>query len=426
MIFGINGNTRMTKLAGALVLTLAASAAHAATTLVGGGATLPAVGYGGDVSNRLISAPTSDSLLGAYKTVTGIAATYCQTGSGAGKNILGGASGTNVQNPCPDPVTGALTGFGAATVGRSDLTQPSFAGSDSPLSQTDFNTYVANRGASRPVQFPAVAGAIAIAFNKSGVDSLDLSKDQVCGIFNGTITTWNQLVPGTPGNITVVYRSDGSGTSFGFSNFLSANCAGTASAHFQVNQSFATAVNLYGLPASSWNGQSGNVNVVSTVQGIDGAIGYAEAANVQDALGLFATIGGLDPAANLGDATTHKVTINSADVVFNQAITGVNATTGAATYAAITGAPTTQCIALVKPETYATQPAGRYPIVAISYLLGNSQGNGTQDAPNVRNLLAAPYNSTIQAQATKIGAGQGLAFLNAPFTAAQIGACVQN
>src|SRR5262249_39724743 len=104
MIFGFNGNTRMNKLAGALVLVIAASSAHAAIQ-VGGGATLPAKGYVGDVTHRLNAAPQSDSLLGAYKSVTGTAASYCQTGSGAGKNILAGVSGFNVQNTCPDSPT---------------------------------------------------------------------------------------------------------------------------------------------------------------------------------------------------------------------------------------------------------------------------------------------------------------------------------
>ncbi|MFC4761680.1 substrate-binding domain-containing protein [Dyella koreensis] len=428
----------MKTLAGALVLgmTAVASAANAGTTLVGGGATLPALGYGGDVTHRLI-APTSGSFLATFSAQTGNPqVSYCQTGSGAGKNILAGVSGTNVQNGCPDGPT--PTGFGAATSGvnRSDLTQPNFAASDSPLSSTDYNNYVTNRSGSHPVQFPAVAGAIAIAFNKSDVPSLNLTSLAVCKIFSGKITTWKALasepgVTGIPSNVVdgtikVAYRSDGSGTSFGFSNHLSASCAATGSQHFVTDQAFTNAVASYfpsGLP-SAWSGQSGNPAVVNQVLATDGSIGYAEAANVQGAFGLFATVDSLDPVANFADPTTHKVTINSADVVYNQAITGVDAN-GRPTFAAISGAPSTQCIALVKPNAYATQPSGSYPIVAVSYLLGNTNNNGG-DTANVRKLLGAPYNATITAATTTIGDGQGLAFLNTSFTQSQIDGCIVN
>ena len=91
----------------------------------------------------------------------------------------------------------------------------------------------------------------------------------------------------------------------------------------------------------------------------------------------------------------------------------------------ITGAPTTQCIALVQPDSYATQPTGQYPIVAISYLLGNAKGNGT-DLAHTQLLLGAPYNSTVTGSVTSIGANTGLAFLSSPITSSQVSACLVN
>lgn len=446
MIFGFNGNTRMKTLAGALVVAMAsvASAAYAGTTLVGGGATLPAIGYGGDASHRLI-APASNSFLGVFSAQTGNPVTsYCQTGSGAGKNILAGVSGTSVQNTCgPDfPSTVTVTGFSAGdpSIGRSDLTQPNFVGADSPLSIGDYNNYLANRSSSKPVQFPAVAGAVAIAFNKAGVDTLNVTDAALCKVFAGTITTWQALalesgVTGIPGSVTgpinVVFRSDGSGTTFGFSNHLSAVCAGTASLHLVTDQAFSKVVSLY-YPAtnstnqipSNWIGQSGNPAVVNKILNTDGAIGYAEAANVSGALGLFATVNGRDPQADFGSS---KVVINSTDVVYNQAINGANTTTGRPALADVSSPlPSTSCIALVKPDSYATQPSTSYPIVAVSYLLGNSNNNGATDAANVRKLLNAPYNSAITGSAalTTIGPGTGLSFLNASFS--QIDSCIVN
>jgi phosphate transport system substrate-binding protein len=206
---------------------------------------------------------------------------------------------------------------------------------------------------------------------------------------------------------------------------LSAVCGGTASQHFVTDQAFTNVVAKYftsGLP-SNWNGQSGNQNVVNAVLATDGTIGYAEAANVNQSLGLLATVNGFDPLADFG-AT--KVAISSSDVVYNQAITGVNGSTGQPTWGAISGAPATQCIALVKPTAYAT-PASGYPIIAVSYLLANSNHNGT-DTANVRKLIGAPYNSAITGSTslTSIGPGTGLSFLNTGsiFSQTQIDGCI--
>ena len=71
------------------------------------------------------------------------------------------------------------------------------------------------------VQFPAVGGTIAVAFNKADCKGLKLTQKQVVDIFLGEIKTWDQLKCGK-GKITVAHRSDGSGTTFAFTNSLSA------------------------------------------------------------------------------------------------------------------------------------------------------------------------------------------------------------
>jgi phosphate transport system substrate-binding protein len=421
----------MKALAGALVLGMAAvaSAAQAGTTLVGGGATLPALGYGGDVTNRQIT-PISGSFLAAYSAISGNpSVSYCQTGSGAGKNILAGAAGNNVQNSCAGLAVGTPTptGFGAPAAGRTDLVRPNFAGADSPLSLTDFNTYVTNTS-SLPVQEPVVAGSIAIAFNNPDVDSLNLTQDQVCGIFSGAITNWNDIAPGTTGTITVVYRSDGSGTTFGLSNYLSKVCGGTAAKHFVTDQAFTTVDSLFGLPTGSV-GQSGNPAVADFVVNNPGTIAYVESANANAVLSQFATVGGLDPFNDFG---VSLVPVGTSDVVYNQAINGADPSTGRPVLSSMSGtSPSSQCIALVKPDAYATQPAGSYPIVAISYFLGNSASNGS-DTAAVRNLLWAPYNTAITTNAglpggavQTIGPKTGLSFLsNATASQSVINGCI--
>lgn len=445
-------NTRMKLLAGAVVLGMAAMASAAsAQTLVGGGATLPAVAYIGfsasDTSLRQFT-PDSDSLFGSYSSQTGNPVTsYCQTGSGAGKNILAGVAGTSVQNACPGGAT-TPTGFGAGAVGRTDLAFPNFAASDSPLSQTDLANYTTGHTGtgSQPLQFPAVAGAIAISFNKAGVGSLNLTDDQICRVFSGQITDWSVLTGGAAsGPITIVYRADGSGTSFSFTNHLAAVCGASniGGGHFDTNQQYgpniigavpaSTPSSAFaqtaladltsfasGVPSSvSLVGASGNPNVASAIADTDGALGYVETANTLVPGITFATVNGQDPTLDFGS----NVSVTAS---FNKVVSGTLLANGQVQLADVS-APSSNCIAVVDPVSY-SNPSSGYPIVAVSYLLGNATGNGT-DAAHVRSLLGAPYNTAVQNGAETIGpnAGTGLAFLTVSnVTQAQINACVVN
>jgi phosphate transport system substrate-binding protein len=478
MSHGLNKLSSRTKLlAGALALVIA-GVSHAAT-LVGGGATLPSIGYvGPNAASELLVTGTdisSGSLFGVWSTAnSGAGVSYCLTGSGAGKNILAGGTigGTsyNVQNNCVKNASGTVTGFGATTVGRTTLTQPNFAGADSPLASSDFSNYVANRtgvtGAA-PTQFPAIAGAVAIGFNLTDTagsqitsSEVNFSDLQVCQIFSGAVTTWNDpalasaftlpaghSVPAQA--IKVQYRSDGSGTSFSFSNHLSNVCTaanGFSTGIFETSQNFfsTTAGTTYviqnfnsGALPTGWTGSSGNASVANAIVNTANAVGYVEAANaLQTTPGLqFADVNGASPTTNFGS----NLTIAASDLVFNNAITGNNSD-GTASFGAISGAPSTTCIALVKPAQYAKAgtdivPTGTYPIVAISYLLGNAVGNGT-DLTNTRSLLIAPYTSSITSAVTTVGPvsttnpkGTGLAFLTlgrGSFTTTQVSNCLAN
>ena len=91
-----------------------------------------------------------------------------------------------------------------------------FAASDEPIKASE--AAKVKRGV---VQFPAVGGTIAIAYNKADCKGLKLSQKQAVDLFLGKITSWEQLKCGK-GKITVAHRSDGSGTTFAFTNSLSA------------------------------------------------------------------------------------------------------------------------------------------------------------------------------------------------------------
>ncbi|MFN9546050.1 MAG: phosphate ABC transporter substrate-binding protein PstS [Cyanobacteriota bacterium] len=71
------------------------------------------------------------------------------------------------------------------------------------------------------VQIPIVGGTIAVAYNKSDCAALKLTQKQLADVFLGEIKTWEQLKCGK-GPIKVAHRSDGSGTTFAFTNSLSA------------------------------------------------------------------------------------------------------------------------------------------------------------------------------------------------------------
>ncbi|MFM7549035.1 MAG: phosphate ABC transporter substrate-binding protein PstS [Cyanobacteriota bacterium] len=120
------------------------------------------------------------------------------------------------------------------------------------------------------VQFPAVGGTIAVAFNKADCKSLNLTQKQLVDIFLGTIKTWDQLKCGK-GNITVAHRSDGSGTTFAFTNSLSA-FSPVWKSKVGEGKSVKWPVGV---------GGKGNEGVAGVIQNTPGAIGYVNQAYVR-------------------------------------------------------------------------------------------------------------------------------------------------
>jgi phosphate transport system substrate-binding protein len=437
---------------GALALTAASVSYASSTTLVGGGSTLPAPGYVGSGTGNPVTQPGSGSLFAAFNSLDGNPeVSYCETSYAVAQAVF--EEGSNVQDTCP------TLGFGAKAVGRTDLDQPDFVASEVPLTAAEYISYQNNHGDSAyPTQFPVLAATIAIAFNLTDdqgtqVTAANFSDGQLCDIFSGSVTNWSDpalasvftLPAGHTVNqaINVVYRSDGSGTTFDFANHLTYACSGTSSAHFIADPAFTNVVSLYEptIP-SNWLGESGNAAVDAAIQQTSASIGYVETANTVQAVPAIsiADVDGSSPTANFDS----KLTVTASDLAFNSVINGANSATGQAVVSTIASvisgnntSPSTQCIALVNPAEYAVPstsatttmlPEGAYPIVAISYLLANAQDNGA-DLTNVRALLEAPYNSTIQASSTDIGGSTGLQFLTlakGSFTATQVGDCAAN
>ncbi len=123
---------------------------------------------------------------------------------------------------------------------------------------------------------PMTAGEIVLAYNLPGVEGLKLPRDVYPDIFLGKITKWNDekivkanpgvKIPNTP--ITVVTRSDKSGTTFGFTGHLSA-----------ISSEFKSAVGqgkMVQWPATNMVKGKKNDGVSSAIRQTPGAIGYTE------------------------------------------------------------------------------------------------------------------------------------------------------
>jgi phosphate transport system substrate-binding protein len=122
--------------------------------------------------------------------------------------------------------------------------------------------------------FPMTAGSIVLAYNLKGVDSLQLSREAYAGVFLGKVKRWNDpaIAKANPGvalpdlPINVVVRADSSGTSFVFSQHLSA-----------VSDEFGKGVGANTMP--NWpvgTKSKGNEGVTASIMTTPGSIGYIE------------------------------------------------------------------------------------------------------------------------------------------------------
>jgi phosphate transport system substrate-binding protein len=133
------------------------------------------------------------------------------------------------------------------------------------------------------VQFPAIIGGTVPVVNLEGFKpgELRLTGPVLAEIYMGTIQSWNdaKLTALNPGknlpkqNITVVHRADGSGTTFNFTDYLSA-----VSKEWSDKVGKGAAVKW---PAESSVGGKGNEGVAANVNRVKGAIGYVEYAYVK-------------------------------------------------------------------------------------------------------------------------------------------------
>jgi phosphate transport system substrate-binding protein len=144
-----------------------------------------------------------------------------------------------------------------------------FGASDAAM--TDAEMAKSPRGA---VLLPATAGSVVLAYNLPGITGLKLTRAALAGIFLGTVKRWNDpaIVSANPDTalpdmaINVAYRSDGSGTTFVFTQHLAA-----ISPEFDEKVGFDKSVTF---PVGV--GGKGNEGVTALVEQNAGTVGYVE------------------------------------------------------------------------------------------------------------------------------------------------------
>ena len=295
----------------AIGLVAAPVAVIAGPTLNGAGATFPA--------------PIYQRWFQDYATATGNRVNYQSVGSGSG-----------------------VRQYIAGTV--------DFGATDEPIKASEIAKV--KRGV---VQIPMVGGTIAVAYNKPGC-TLKLTQKQVVDIFLGTIKDWKQLGC-TAGPVRVAHRSDGSGTTFAFTNSLS-----TFSSEWKSKVGEGKSVKW-----PTGIGSKGNEGVAGTIKTAPGAIGYVntgfvkanklQAAAIQNKAGQFVL-----PTAKSGAIALNSIALDSN-------LAGENPNPSA---------------------------SGAYPISTLTWILAYKTGNGAKTG-DIQQALNYALSSKAQLLADDLG-----------------------
>lgn len=233
-----------------------------------------------------------------------------------------------------------------------------FAGTDSALTDEELTQAQDRCFGAGAVDLPVYVSPIAVVFNLEGVDSLNMSAATIANVFNGTITTWNDpaIVAENPDAdlpdtaITPVHRSDESGTTKNFTDYLAKSSGGAwadeASGDWPID-----------------GGESGaqTSGLIQAVQGGNGTIGYADFSKAGD-LGLVSIQVGDEWAAPSEE--------------------------GAA--AALDASPRDDARAegdIVIDIDRETTESGAYPMILVSYLVACQSYDSQEDVDKVQAFL---------------------------------------
>jgi len=301
------------------------AAPAAAQTLTGAGATFPN--------------PIYTKWFDAYNKKTGVQINYQSIGSGGG-----------------------IRQFTEGTV--------DFGASDGPMNESQIQAVNGN-----VLHVPTVLGAVAVTYNLPSLGATKLKFDghALVDVFMGRITKWNdpKLAALNPGvklpdtDLIVVHRSDGSGTSYIFTDFLN-----KFSREWRDKVGYATSVNWpVGL------GGKGNEGVTQQVKQTEGAVGYVEL--------IYA----------LSNNLPYAIIKNSAGNFIEPSLQSVTAAAAAAK---------------LKPDTdfrvSITNPPGAdaYPIASFTWLLVHKDSKDTAKAKIIKDFLTWMISPEAQQMAAEL------------------------
>jgi len=239
--------------------------------------------------------------------------------------------------------------------------QVQFAGSDAPLSATQGATQQAMKACgSTALDLPMVGGPIAVGYNLKGVTNLVLDGPTLAKIFLGQIKTWNDpaiaalnkgvKLPST--KITPFYRSDSSGTTYNFENYLAATAKSVFTTTPDTDSSGAH---------FAGQGKNGSQGVAQATQSTNGGIGYFEYSYaVQTGLSTVNINNGSGPVQISPDAAS--LAINAAKIVGKSPD-------------------------LTLQINYGTKAKGAWPINLVTYEIVCSHYKSSSDATSVKDFL---------------------------------------
>jgi phosphate transport system substrate-binding protein len=330
------------------------------------------------------------SACGSNNTTSSSTTTSGAAGSGGATSAITCASGTLAMagstaqaNAISKWVTDYQTACGGATInynpsgsGAGDTAfndkQATVAGSDYALSSTQQTQGNARCAPGTAANIPMVPGAIAVIYNVPGVPTgLKLSATVLGQIFSGSIKNWNDAaikaanpsvtLPSLP--IQSFHRSDTSGTSYNFSNYL----------HSVAPSAWASAANKQ-WPSTTGQGQKGSAALAQAVKSTSGGIGYAEYSYATSDSLNYAEVG------NAAGAYVPLTQANAANFVAKATVTQ-------------SGANTT--LKFDYTDTAATD----YPATLITYEFVCTSGAGAL----AKDFLTYTASSTAQGELTSLG-----------------------
>ncbi|SEH03776.1 phosphate transport system substrate-binding protein [Nonomuraea solani] len=330
---------------GALSLAACGTDNNASSSTTGASASAPAAAGNDNGLSGTINAAGSSAQANA---ITEWTKNFAATNPGVTLNYQPSGSGAGVQ------------AFIQGTV--------SFAGSDSALKEDEPAQADARCKTGKAINIPMVTGPVAVVYNLPGVEGLQLSPKTLSGIFNSTITKWDDAaikadnpeakLPSSP--IQAFHRSDESGTSDNFTKFLKATGGWPHE------------------PAKAWpaeakgQGSKGSDGIASSVKDTEGAISYVEFSYAENSsLQKAKVANGAGEFVELTPESAAK-TVETAEVKG----TGND---------------------LALSIDYATKTAGAYPIVLVTYEITCEKGLPAEESKIVKSFLT--YTASDEGQA---------------------------